>query len=520
MNTFNERRNSHPCSSDKLDIVNFDSKGVASEEQLLKKEAKVTESNTNEEGGIIQTEEINSTYLVYENLTERILEDPISLTKTELTDKQYKRFCRALANSMLDSIMIRGEAGTGLSSLVYYFIEENAKENSFLKDVQVISFSAITFPETSAEIAAELLNVLEWVKSQNYTKVIFFFDDFGRYPTSFWYEYPGILDTIISGAEGMEYLKTVITISDAKYYKIGDDLKCDVIESSLILNIKQEVVAEKVIQTLQPRISSFLEIHNVDLIEDEVTALVYDLCLANVDNSYASYKYFLIALEKILCWCEIEGIRKLNYEKAIEYYEDVGEDIEDEKFPYRYLNNIARHEAGHVLLALILSDFISLNGVSILKFRNINDEYTDGITITHIDERTWWINKENYTKYIAFYLAGKYSEETSDGGACDDLHMANYMAKKFVCESGLYGSLGINFCCDVDEYQNFSETTKNAIDEEVKSLLKEATVYAKFAISTNKDFISNLAKLLLEKKYLGKDEISKIWKEYGNPRLS
>ncbi len=410
--------------------------------------------------------------------------------------------------------------------MLHYFAQEVNKENctDLLKGAQVIGFSPKSFSESSTEIALVISNVLHKLANENQKKVIIFLDEFDRYSTTFWYEYPTILDWVISEFEDFELIKFVLTVESNTFYILEDDLKSSVVKSSVMMNITQEVLPEKIISTLNPRIEELKKVHGVKSICYEALEMIYTMSTVEIEMFFASYKRFLINLDNVLCWCELEGVNFLDCETVLNYYKENEKEIESEDSSEFFNNNYnkedtALHETGHSVIALLNQDFIYLSGVSIFKIRTPSGDTGDGVTITNIDDRVWWMNRDNYVKYLAFYLAGKYAQKNLDSGNYDDLNVANYYAKKFVCSSGLSNPVGINVYYDADEYKNFSEHNKNIIDREVRELIKDATNYAKMAISNNKEFIAKMASALLKKNFLSRDEILKLWALYGNNQI-
>lgn len=178
----------------------------------------------------------------------------------------------------------------------------------------------------------------------------------------------------------------------------------------------------------------------------------------------------------------------------------------------------AYHEAGHALIAAIEKEADPLHKVSIIP-RGMALGVTQQLPLN--DKYTY--SKPYLEAQLMVLLAGRISEEVFLGlmttGAGNDFDRATSIARKMVCEWGM-SSLGtISFGRKDDMvflgrelmYHNeYSESTAQKIDSEIKLILDTAYQKAKKVIVDNKDKMQIIAELLLEKESLTSEEIDGI----------
>jgi cell division protease FtsH len=178
----------------------------------------------------------------------------------------------------------------------------------------------------------------------------------------------------------------------------------------------------------------------------------------------------------------------------------------------------AYHEAGHALIAAMEKEADPLHKVSIIP-RGMALGVTQQLPLN--DKYTY--SKPYLEAQLMVLLAGRISEEVFLGlmttGAGNDFDRATSIARKMVCEWGM-SSLGtISFGRKDDMvflgrelmYHNeYSESTAQKIDAEIKLILDTAYQKSKKVIVDNKDKMQVIAQLLLEKESLTSEEIDEI----------
>jgi cell division protease FtsH len=146
-----------------------------------------------------------------------------------------------------------------------------------------------------------------------------------------------------------------------------------------------------------------------------------------------------------------------------------------------------------------------------------------------IDERHTY-SKEYLMDNITILLGGRAAEEIvlnhQTTGAGNDIERATEIARKMVCEWGMSERLGpLNYGKkdepvflgkEMQRQRDFSETTANDIDAELKSIVTTCFDKAKGILLDNIDALHNVATALLEKEVLDGQEIDNILLEKVN----
>jgi len=177
----------------------------------------------------------------------------------------------------------------------------------------------------------------------------------------------------------------------------------------------------------------------------------------------------------------------------------------------------AWHEAGHAFIGLHLNTPDKVSKVTcIARGRSLG--------ATHFEQKK---NRVNYKKQelidqLAVLMGGRVAEEIinkdSSSGAQMDIKQATSIARSMVCEWGMSDKVGmVNFGEDSQknlmagfQEREYSETTANMIDEEVKRLCDEAYLRAKSLLEENYDVLKLMAETLLEFETLEREDLDKI----------
>jgi len=179
----------------------------------------------------------------------------------------------------------------------------------------------------------------------------------------------------------------------------------------------------------------------------------------------------------------------------------------------------AYHEAGHALVAKLTPGADPVHKVTIIpRGRAL------GLTTTlPIDE------KHNYSRnhcesLLAHLMGGREAEKLVfkeiTTGAGNDIERATELARKMVCEWGMSDSMGplsfgkkeeeIFLGREIAKHRDYSERTAQAIDEEVKRIVLEATQRAANIVKQNEDKLHVIAQALLEREMLDGDDIDAL----------
>jgi cell division protease FtsH len=179
----------------------------------------------------------------------------------------------------------------------------------------------------------------------------------------------------------------------------------------------------------------------------------------------------------------------------------------------------AYHEAGHALMAKLLSGTDPIHKVSIIpRGRAL------GVTMQLPTDDRHNHSKEFLYNTLAILMGGRVAEELVfkhvTTGAGNDLERATDLARKMVCEWGMSEKLGpltfgrkeeeIFLGREIATKRDFSEQVALEIDHEVRRLVTENYERAKRILTDNMASLKALAEALLEKEVLDALEIDQI----------
>lgn len=190
---------------------------------------------------------------------------------------------------------------------------------------------------------------------------------------------------------------------------------------------------------------------------------------------------------------------------------NVAEDIE----------RIAYHEAGHAVVAKMTEGADPVEKVSI-----ISRGASGGVTVyTPEDERSL-VTKKKLLGRIAAAVGGKVAEEVFLGemttGASSDIIAVTDTARSMVQRYGMSEKLGFVKYGNMEEnsflgYQyggdkEYSESTAQMIDQEVKRIIDEAQESARKILESQKETVKNLVKMLLDQEEVERDQFDALFK--------
>ena len=178
----------------------------------------------------------------------------------------------------------------------------------------------------------------------------------------------------------------------------------------------------------------------------------------------------------------------------------------------------AYHEAGHAIVQKNLKYGDDVHEVSIIP-RGMAGGYTSSRPVN--DDRSLTKNKLN--DMLVSFMGGRVAEEIALGeiqaGACSDIERATNIARKMVTEWGMspkFGFMGfatggqVFIGRDYQEKNIYSEKLAGEIDDEIKKILDENYKRTQKIIKDNIEFVHTLAKLLLEKETVYKEEVDMV----------
>jgi len=220
------------------------------------------------------------------------------------------------------------------------------------------------------------------------------------------------------------------------------------------------------------------------------------LLAARQNKTQIDQKEFLEAIEKVLLGPERKSHILSKKEKEIAAY----------------------HEAGHALVSTFMPETEPVRKISIIA-RGM----AAGYTLQVPSEERRMKTKTAFISEIATLLGGCTAEKIKFGemttGASNDLIRASEMARRLVKEYGM-SSLGlISFGekdemvflgREISEQRNYSEKIAERIDEEIDVIIKGAQKQAEMILIKRKNLLDKVAKDLIEKEIIEREEYEKL----------
>ncbi|MDR1130295.1 MAG: ATP-dependent zinc metalloprotease FtsH [Prevotellaceae bacterium] len=184
---------------------------------------------------------------------------------------------------------------------------------------------------------------------------------------------------------------------------------------------------------------------------------------------------------------------------------------------------IAFHEAGHATVSWILEHANPLLKVTIIpRGRSLGAAW-------YLPDERQITTTEQMMDEMAATLGGRASEELTFGkistGALSDLEKVTRQAYAMVAYFGMsekVGNLSYYDSSGQSEYsfsKPYSERTSELLDEEAKKFIDVAYNMAKSVLVENKEGLTTLAELLLEREVIFSEDLEKIFGKRQNNRL-
>jgi cell division protease FtsH len=184
---------------------------------------------------------------------------------------------------------------------------------------------------------------------------------------------------------------------------------------------------------------------------------------------------------------------------------------------------VAYHESGHTLVALVVPHADPVHKISIIP-RGIA---ALGYTLQVPTEDRYLMTRSELLDKLAILLGGRIAEEIIfdeiSTGAQNDLQKATDIVSSMVKEYGMSEKLGnITFeknrrpfflASPFPSPKEYSDEKAGQIDQEIETIMNEATERVRKIIKERKSYLESLARNLQEKEVLEKEEILEIMKD-------
>lgn len=187
----------------------------------------------------------------------------------------------------------------------------------------------------------------------------------------------------------------------------------------------------------------------------------------------------------------------------------------------------AYHEAGHAIVASFMPESEPVQKISIIA-RGLAAGYTLKLPTEerHLKTKTQFLAE--LATLLGGYTAERMTFHQVTTGASNDLRQATDLARKLVMEYGM-SKLGpiafgektelVFLGKELGEQRNFSEKKAAEIDKEVERFIKEAEKKSQKILNERRHLLKNIAKILIRKETIERQEFEKIIKEYKNKKL-
>ena len=181
----------------------------------------------------------------------------------------------------------------------------------------------------------------------------------------------------------------------------------------------------------------------------------------------------------------------------------------------------AWHESGHALINVLMPDTHPLHKVTIIPRGQ-----SLGSTMSLPKEEIWNRQRKEMMAMICITMAGRIAEEIFSGdvstGASGDIQQATALARAMVCQYGMSERLGMVQYGNENEYvfigrdmmrnKEYSESTAQAIDAEVKRIIDESYTISRQLIDQHRDKLELIAQALLDHETLDGSQVEEIVK--------
>ena len=173
----------------------------------------------------------------------------------------------------------------------------------------------------------------------------------------------------------------------------------------------------------------------------------------------------------------------------------------EHQFTNDIIDHIAIHELGHAIVGLFSKHHSKMTKVVI----NLSSPSSPAYTVFENANSNIY-TREALFEHLMILLSGRIAEEVFYGvsvttGAINDFEEAFKLADRMIT----YYGLGERII-----YPSNSETYKEMIDDEISRLIEDAYRYAELIIYASKDFISEGAELLKERKTVKAEELIEL----------
>lgn len=184
------------------------------------------------------------------------------------------------------------------------------------------------------------------------------------------------------------------------------------------------------------------------------------------------------------------------------------------------LKLVAYHEAGHAVVSRYTPESTPVDKISIISRGS-----SGGVTMFLPEKDEFIMSKRKLIADITVSLGGRAAEEIAlddiSTGASNDIEKATAVARRMIQKFGMSEKLGMVQYGDFEENEylgyayssskEYSEKTAEEIDSEVRGLIQTSYASAIKILSENREKLDTVAKALLEKEVLNKEDFEALF---------
>jgi cell division protease FtsH len=216
-----------------------------------------------------------------------------------------------------------------------------------------------------------------------------------------------------------------------------------------------------------------------------------------------------------------EAVEMIDFDEAIERVV-AGLQKKSRVMSPKEKRTVAYHESGHALVAELVPGADPVAKISIIPRGVAALGYTQQLPT----EDRYLMTRSELLGRIHVLLGGRVAEEMVFGdvstGAQNDLQKATEIARTMVTQFGMSEKVGLVSLegprtplflpVPMQAPKEYSEETARTIDQEVKKILSETHAKVREILSTHRQALEQLAKLLLEKEVIERPELQAVLK--------
>lgn len=375
------------------------------------------------------------------------------------------------------SILIWGDFGIGKSSLIYQLIWAFSSDNfpDGFGDYLFLELNVPALISKSKEDIHNSFNELRSILEKN-SNIILIVEN---------------LETVTENNSNVEIeLKYLLQMPEVCIIATADVNNNETIAKHSVYNRFEKIkltepTAFDVYEMIKYQIPDMEKFHHVKISKKTVKWLIYSsIIFSNTNNP----KRVVDLLDTVMTHANLIGHKTVTKNDYFDFF-----NLEFEQ--YHNLSDIEKkntaiHELGHFFVNYYSETLLCLKPylVTIVP----TDIFLGSTYLAELKNKLSVSNKNYYIQNIASDLAGKIAEEIFgvpvNAGSSMDLEHANTLAEEYSTQSGMNMLLKDRVIFNRDT--SIDDTTRENIDESIKSIMEQARDYAEEIIRKNKGIIN------------------------------